>query len=170
MRERESPSPTDRPNSDGWIRVSRRNSRNPPQKHQQKPGAIKTIYINHLPPDTRPSDIGPLFGKYGKIHNIIIPPLTNKHPKFRFAFIRFVESKPQKLAIREMNGVNLEGRTLIVQPANFDSPPPSMKSTAGNQPNYKKNPPNQTKPSTQIFPSRPPLLYGSVHTKNQPYP
>ena len=46
-----------------------------------------------------------------------------------------------------MNGVNLEGRTLIVQPANFDSPPPPMTSTAGTQPSYKKPP--QTKPNPQ---------------------
>lgn len=103
-----------------WINVSRKKLR---KSNQPLPSAIKTIFINHLPLDTRTSDLGGLFGKYGRISNIMLPISPKPSTKFRYAFIRFCESISQKMAISEMHGINFEGRRLIVQPAKSETNP-----------------------------------------------
>ena len=113
--ERENPQP---PTLHQWNTVSRKR---PIKTPTLLPCATRTIFISHLPPDSTSSDIGSLFSKYGKILNIIIPPSKTKSPQFCYAFIRYLEPKAQKLAINSMNGIKLEGKILIVQPARFDT-------------------------------------------------
>lgn len=113
-----------------WIKVSKRKPHPSPSSFQ--PLASKTIFISHLPSDTIPSDIKNLFRKFGTIENIVIPPLKKSNLKFRFAFIKYVNSYSIKTAIQAMNGIKLEGLRLKVQLAKADKPgrnyPPSLTS------------------------------------------
>lgn len=98
-----------------------------------------------------PSNIQNIFRLSNKIQNIVIPSFIHKYSYFRFAFIRFLEVVSQKMAIKGMDGIKLGGRTLMVQPTNFDSPIrhplPQWKPDIPNQPSHKN--PHQSKPIFQ---------------------
>lgn len=102
-----------------WIKVSKRKPSTLKTLTQPK-SATKTSFVAHLPPDTQPSDLLNLFKKYGRISAIAIPPLPNPNFNHRFAFIRFADTQAMNQAILEMNGIKLEGRILVVQPAKND--------------------------------------------------
>lgn len=74
------------------------------------------IYIGRLNGQIKKKEIVELFGKYGEIVDILM--------KEEFAFIEYVKSESAQIAIKEMNGFQIEGSTarLVVEEARPKSP------------------------------------------------
>lgn len=131
-----------------WMPARRRKTRStkPPQP------ASRTCFIDFLPINICEYDIAKAFAPYGPITNISIPAKIRPQCHHRFAFVQFLSSESQRIAIRKENGRKLFGGRLRVFAAKNDtsqtlSHPKSQPKTHMTPkfiPNYKQPAPKNT--------------------------
>lgn len=144
-----------------WTIVNHKKTRT---HHNQ---AIRTCFVNHLPPSTTIPDLAKVFRTHGAISYISIP-ATQKNPKYKFAFVQF--SYPQSLvtAIRDENGRRLLESKITVFPAKFDKKPPSLinPNLYHHQPQTKPHRPSNPTPSQRTLNTRDNRSYKEVTNAN----
>ena len=126
-----------------WSTVHRRKPKTKTRIQQ----ASKTCFVDFLPLNICEYDIAKTFEPYGPIENIFIPEKIRPKRKHRFAFVRFVSSSSQALAIRNENGRRLSGGRLRVFAAKKDfssfhpTHAPHPKAQPKTSPNHNQNTP-----------------------------
>ena len=128
-----------------WFTVRRRRQpSNPPLST-----ALKTIFIDFLPPDINIQTINFIFLPYGNISDIILPPNLRKNRNHRYAFVKYSSTHSLLSAINHENGRKIGNYKLKVNPAKYDKP----------SHNFSKPPP----------PPRQPTYSSNIKPSNQPY-
>jgi len=96
----------------------------------------KTVYIGNMSYNKKEKDIRYLFAKYGKIDflEIIADPETGKSKGF--AFVKMFKESEAAIAIKELNGKIIDGRTLKVSEAKEQ---PQQKNKRYESKNYKND-------------------------------
>lgn len=75
------------------------------------------IYVGNLPHNVTEEDLKSAFGEYGRISSAkIIKDMTTGEPK-GFGFIDMPSQTEALTAIKSLNGVDLKGRTIVVNEA-----------------------------------------------------
>lgn len=82
----------------------------------------KKLYVGNLPYSTSEDDLRNLFGQYGEIVNVtlIIDKMSGRSKGF--GFVEFAEEDAATAAIEATNGMELEGRALVVNVARPPAP------------------------------------------------
>jgi len=86
------------------------------------------VYVSNLDYRTTETELLEFFQQWGTVQAVCLP----KHPLLQrsrgFAFVEFETAADSELAIKEMNGKEYDGRTLMVsRPADKDKPPGECK-------------------------------------------
>jgi len=78
---------------------------------------MSKVYVGSLPFSITEAQLNEMFAKYGKVNsvNIISDKFTNR-PR-GFAFVEMESDEVAQKAIAGLNGTQLEGRTIVVNPA-----------------------------------------------------
>ncbi|CAE7660849.1 SRSF2 [Symbiodinium pilosum] len=93
---------------------------------------MHSVKIDYVSTRVEKEDLEKLFGKYGRVGDVYLPSHPNGDRK-GFAFVRFYNKQDAEDAVKEMEGYELEGKTLkcmlaTVQKGRFN-------------PNVRRNPP-----------------------------
>lgn len=82
----------------------------------------KKLYVGNLPYSTGEDDLRNLFGQYGEIASVtlIIDKMSGRSKGF--GFVEFVEEDAATAATEATNGMELEGRALVVNVARPPAP------------------------------------------------
>ena len=74
------------------------------------------IYVSNLGSGVQSEDLKKLFSSYGQVSiRVIMDKMTNRSRGFAFVDVRDKQSAEK--AVRELNGVSLDGRTIKVKEA-----------------------------------------------------
>jgi RNA recognition motif-containing protein len=78
---------------------------------------MSKIYVGSLPFSATETQLNEMFAKYGKVNsvNIVTDKFTNRSRGF--AFVEMETDDAAQKAIAELNGKELEGRTIVVNAA-----------------------------------------------------
>lgn len=76
-----------------------------------------TIYVGNLSLEVVESDLNELFGQYGPVKSVVIPIDRQTGKKRGFAFVEMRDQQQEEDAIAALDGAELEGRQLKVNPA-----------------------------------------------------
>ncbi len=73
------------------------------------------VFVKNLPPSLAKIDLERVFRLYGHIEEVRLP-LRNPHTNKGYGFILFVSQESAQKALNEMNGQEINGRKITVQP------------------------------------------------------
>ena len=74
------------------------------------------IYVSNLGSGVQSEDLKKLFSSYGEVSiRVIMDKMTNRSRGFAFVDVR--DKQAAEKAVRELNGVSLDGRTIKVKEA-----------------------------------------------------
>ena len=76
-----------------------------------------TIYVGNLSLEVVESDLNELFGQYGPVKSVHFPIDRQTGKKRGFAFVEMRDQQQEEDAIAALDGAELEGRQLKVNPA-----------------------------------------------------
>ncbi|XP_060766363.1 polyadenylate-binding protein 1-like 2 [Neoarius graeffei] len=86
------------------------------EKSNQQPQVLSKIFIRNLDEDMDSKKLKHIFRKFGPVSRVQV--IYNKNGKSRrFGFIKFVKNEDAQRAVDEMNGKELNGKTLYVDQA-----------------------------------------------------
>jgi RNA recognition motif-containing protein len=82
----------------------------------------KKLYVGNLPYSTGEEDLRNLFGQYGEIVSVtlIIDKMSGRSKGF--GFVEFTEEDAANAAVEAVNGMELEGRAMVVNVARPPAP------------------------------------------------
>eukprot|EP00439_Symbiodinium_sp_Y106_P077248 s1762_g16.t1 len=83
---------------------------------------MHSVKIDYVSTRVEKEDLEKLFGKYGRVGDVYLPSHPNGDRK-GFAFVRFYNKQDAEDAVKEMEGYELEGKTLKCMLATVDSTP-----------------------------------------------
>ncbi|KAK3605443.1 hypothetical protein CHS0354_007526 [Potamilus streckersoni] len=72
------------------------------------------VFVGNLPQDANEKNIGKLFVQYGEIQGIIVRD-ANNIPNTKIAYVKFLCEPDADRACSEMNGMDVEGKTITVK-------------------------------------------------------
>ncbi|CAE7210560.1 SRSF8 [Symbiodinium sp. CCMP2456] len=81
---------------------------------------MHSVKIDYVSTRVEKEDLEKLFGKYGRVGDVYLPSHPNGDRK-GFAFVRFYNKQDAEDAVKEMEGYELEGKTLKCMLATVDS-------------------------------------------------
>ena len=76
-----------------------------------------TIYVGNLSLEVVESDLNELFSQYGPVKSVHVPIDRQTGKKRGFAFVEMRDQQQEEDAIAALDGAELEGRQLKVNPA-----------------------------------------------------
>jgi RNA recognition motif-containing protein len=87
---------------------------------------VKKVYVGNLPFKLRGKDLRELFGKVGEVEFATVILDRNRRSRSKgFGFVTFINDLDAEKAIAEMNGKEVDGRSIVVkeaQPRERDGP------------------------------------------------
>ncbi|CAE7443744.1 SRSF2 [Symbiodinium natans] len=83
---------------------------------------MHSVKIDYVSTRVEKEDLEKLFGKYGRVGDVYLPSHPNGDRK-GFAFVRYYKKQDAEDAVRELEGYELEGKTLKCMLATVDSTP-----------------------------------------------
>jgi RNA recognition motif-containing protein len=86
------------------------------QPRTEGPGPVK-LFVGGLSLETTTADLRAAFGKFGELIDVAVICERGTNRSRGFGFVTFGSAPAAELAIKEMNGVELDGRTLKVNRA-----------------------------------------------------
>ena len=78
---------------------------------------MKKLYVGNLPWSVKDSQLGELFSKYQSVTSAQVYMDKQTGRSRGFGFVEFSDDKEAMQAIEELNGMDIEGRKLIVNEA-----------------------------------------------------
>lgn len=97
------------------------------------------IFIGSLPYSVKENDLKEFFEEYGEVSSakIIIDKATGRSKGY--GFVEMVDDEAGKKAIEELNGAELEGRTIVVNEAKEKTKSDSPRGGGNRRPSYGNN-------------------------------
>jgi len=88
----------------------------PSQPRREGFGPVK-LFVGGLSPETTTADLRTAFAKFGELVDVAVINERGTNQSRGFGFVSFATSTAGETAIKEMNGVELDGRTIKVNRA-----------------------------------------------------
>jgi len=88
----------------------------PSQPRREGFGPVK-LFVGGLSPETTTADLRAAFAKFGELVDVAVINERGTNQSRGFGFVTFATSTASDAAIKEMNGVELDGRTIKVNRA-----------------------------------------------------
>lgn len=77
----------------------------------------KKLYVGNLPWSVKNDQLKELFAQYGEITDAVVISDRMSGRSKGFGFVSFADEESAKKAVEEMNGKEVDGRKLVVNPA-----------------------------------------------------